>query len=260
MADSNASDHFGVEIEVTEKNDWEYHSRIYDTVDAVLGDLHNCFSHRRSWQQMTKFKAAQMDALPPVIWLQTSWQYEAACKFDKMDADIHSKLPPMCFCYRRRDEYVFIRAIPQKVMMVEHMLTDDGLIALQFKNALTGDVEVHQKFHMTERLKAAKEVAEKVLQDRGVMSNNVKIHLIPKMSLTKQLRNIFNVNGKSLKRVKRRLIKKTPSNDATSDSFKTCVCFGCTALKNMLFPNLEDHFQSALDSFFADSDEETDNV
>jgi hypothetical protein len=28
----------------------------------------------------------------------------------------------------------------------------------------------------------------------------------------------------------------------------------------MLFPNLEDHFQSALDSFFADSDEETDNV
>ena len=240
MAASGVHGHEEVAIEEPEwKHSWEYHSRIYAMVEDVEKDLERCFSNRPYWQRMTKFKASQMDALPTFIWLKTSWQYEAACKFEQIDIP---GMPPMCFCYRRISEYVFIRPIPSKVMEIEHKLTDDGLIALQFKNPFTGNVEVEQKFHITERLIDAKDAADRVLRTRGAMSNNTQITIIPKMSLTRQLRNIFSVwsvRGPTL-RVRRRALKKTPTNEATSSSFRTCACSGCTGLRNSLLDN-RDH-------------------
>ena len=242
MAASGVHGYEEVAIAEPEKHSWEYHSRVYTSVKDMENNLELCFSNRPYWQRMTKFKATQMDALPPVIWLKTSWQYEAACKFDKLDADVHSRLPLMCFCYRRRDEYVFIRPVPSKPMEIEHMLTDDGLIALHFKNPFTGNVEVKQKFHMTEKLIDAKDAAERVLRCQGVMSNNTQITIIPKMTLARQLRNIFsvgNVRGPTL-RVRRKFVKKTPTNEATSSSFRTCACSGCTGLRNSLVDTRDD--------------------
>lgn len=237
MAGAGVSDQGGDEVEAPERNSWEYHSVQYGSDELVAQNLHTCFSHRPYWQRMSRFKAFQMDALPPFIWLKTGF---TMCKFKQI---LIPGMPPMCFCYQRGREYTFIRPIAAKVMQVEHRMTDDGLIAVQFMNAFTGNADVEAHFHPTERLIDAQDVAVRVLRRQGLVSNNTEIKIIPKMALTRQLRNIFNVRavrGPTV-RARRRKTKKTPSYEATSSSFKTCACSGCAGLRKLLLDSRDDY-------------------
>jgi hypothetical protein len=214
-----------------EQYQWEYFSRMYDKMEDIT--LDGITSHHRSWWKMSKYKAEQMNLIPDAIWLRTQWYYQAAVKFQKV---LMPWLPPMYVCYIRHKEYAFVRPIADKVMTIEHTVPGPGLIRVEFRNAFTSNIEVEETFHAHEKLIDAKDVAERVLRYRGAISVNTHIVITPKVSLTTQLRNIFKVKGIKgpSQGVKRRILKKTPSSEATSASFKSCACSGCVNLREKL--------------------------
>ena len=106
-------------------------------------------------------------------------------------------------------------------------------------NAITGDVLSESDFHDFARLQDVKIYVQKALVLDGKLSPNGSIKFTTKVQLATQLKKCFGMKatGSSGSGVKRRITKKTSNNVPTSASIYTCICTGCTNMRNILKKN-----------------------